>query len=266
MNLHITSYNVNSVRSRLELIGLWLEQRNNDIHILAMQEIKTTNEQFPYDFFEKQGFKCHINPQPRYNGVAICSKFAPGNIQTKFKVPVLDEQARIIRAQFGKLDLWNIYAPHGDLPGTEKFRFKMQWYDALIDLLHTELKPDSRIILTGDFNISFDDKDVYDPGALAGSIGTLPEERAKLNSLLELGFIDAFRHLYPDKIQYTWWDYRGAKIWKNEGMRIDHMLVTPGVLPYLKDVEVDLWPRRKNKIKPSDHAPVVGTFEEHILG
>ncbi len=264
--LRLASYNVNSVRSRTELIGLWLDHRGNDIDILAMQELKATAEQFPGEFFESRGFVCHINPQKRYNGVGICSKFPPDDVQIRFNRPVLDAQARIIRARFGRLDVWNIYGPHGDLPGTDKFRFKMQWYDQLTDLLKTsyDLETD-RVIITGDFNITFDDRDVYDPIALAGSIGTMPQERAKLQALLELGFIDGFRHLHPDTIQYTWWDYQGAKIWKNQGMRIDHLLVSPAALPFLREVEVDLWPRRKNKIKPSDHAPLIGAFDKGIL-
>ncbi len=264
--LRLASYNVNSVRSRIELIGLWLEHRGHDIHILAMQELKATTEQFPFDFFKNLGFFCHINPQKRYNGVAICSKLPPNEVQVHFNIPILDEQARIIRTRFGKLDVWNIYAPHGDLPGTEKFRFKMQWYDQFIHLLKTsyDLQSD-RIIITGDFNITFDDRDVYDPVALAGSIGTMPQERSKLKALLQLGLVDGFRYLHPDAIQYTWWDYQGAKIWKNQGMRIDHLLLSPAALPFLRDVEVDMWPRRKNKIKPSDHAPIIGAFDSKIL-
>lgn len=261
----MASFNVNSVRSRLELLKAWFEHRGNDLDVLAMQELKAVEEQFPYDFFKPYGFRCYINPQKRYNGVAVCAKDEPDQVLIRFEDELLDAESRMIYARFGALHLINVYAPHGDLYG-DKFRFKMQWYEALRAWLDKRFDPQTdRLILTGDFNVTFDDRDVYDPELLAGSIGTLPEERRQLHALTEWGLVDAFRHLHPDTVQYTWWDYQGAKIWKNQGMRIDFILITPPVIPYLKEVEVDMWARRKNKIKPSDHAPVVGIFERGLL-
>ncbi len=259
--LKIVSYNVNSIRSRTELIGLWLEHRNYDIDILCMQELKATEEQFPFDFFKQLGFECAINPQKRYNGTGICSKIKPLKTVIQTGDEILDAQSRFIYQQFPGFHLINIYAPHGDFPPSEKFDFKMEWYDRLLKWIDRHFDPlTDKVILTGDFNVTFDDRDVYDPELLKNSIGTMPQEREKLMKLMQWGFLDAFRVLYPDKQQFTWWDYQGAKIWKNEGMRIDHILITPPLKEHLSDVEVDLWPRRKNKIKPSDHAPVIGSF------
>ena len=261
----VASFNVNSIRSRLELMEAWLRQRGGDIDVLAMQEIKATEDQFPFDFFERLGYTCRINPQKRYNGVAICSKHTPDEVSIRFGSNILDGESRLIYARFGAMHLINLYAPHGE-PEGPKYAYKRQWYDALTAWLkgNFDLRRD-RVVLTGDFNITFDDRDVYDPVLLAGTVGTLSGEREKLYRLIELGFIDAFRLLHPGQIQYTWWDYRGAKIWKNQGMRIDHMLISPPVKPYLQEVEVDMWPRRKNKIKPSDHAPLLGYFKPEIL-
>ena len=263
MSLKIAGFNVNSVRSRLPLLEAWFEQRGNDLDILCMQEIKAEEDKYPHDFFQRFGYKCYLNVQKRYNGVSVCSKMDVLDYTTTFNNPLLDEQKRLLHTDFEKFSLVNVYAPHGDLRGTDKFYYKLEWYDAFIDWIKNKFGDvkEKKIILTGDFNITMEDRDVYNPVALADTIGTMPEEREKLRALLELGFLDAFRMLHPDEIQYTWWDYKGAKIWKNEGMRIDYIFITPPLKDHLVDVEVDMWARRKNKIKPSDHAPVIGTFE-----
>ncbi len=260
--MKVASFNVNSVRARLELLENWLSHRKNDLDILCMQELKCEENQFPFEFFEASGLKCFLNAQKRYNGVAVCSKTEPLKILTQFNSPVLDKEKRMIYARFNDFHLVNIYAPHGDLRATEKFLFKLAWYDEFLKWLKENFNPrEQKLVITGDFNVTFDDSDVYDPVLLADSIGTMPEEREKLKALLEWGLLDAWRLKYPGKQQFTWWDYKGAKIWKNEGMRIDHVLISPPMQPFLKDIEVDMWARRKNKIKPSDHAPVIATFD-----
>ncbi len=258
----ISAFNVNSVRARLELLDAWFAHRDHDVNILCMQELKTEASHFPYDFFFAEGFTCHLNAQKRYNGVSVCTKIPPEEIFTHFPSDILNVEKRLIYARYSSFHLINVYAPHGDLRGTEKFEFKLAWYDAFIDWLkqNFNFKTD-KIILTGDFNITYDALDVYDAGLLADTVGTMPEEREKLHKLIALGFVDAWRYKNPGKPQFTWWDYKGGKIWKNQGMRIDFMLLTEPVLPHLVDIEVDMWARRKNKIKPSDHAPLVATFK-----
>ncbi len=259
--IKIATFNVNSIRARLPLMEIWLQHRENDLDILCMQELKAEYAQFPFDFFENFGFQCRINPQKRYNGTGICSKITPDDILIRFEDPYLDAESRMIYARFGDFHLINIYGPHGDFPPSEKFDFKMFWYDHLLQWIDDRFDAGKdKVLLTGDFNITFDDKDVYDPGLLKNSIGTMPAEREKLHALIKWGFVDAFRLKHPDEVQYTWWDYQGAKIWKNQGMRIDHILITPPLIPLLEDVFVDMWARRKNKTKPSDHAPVIAVF------
>jgi Exonuclease III len=156
----------------------------------------------------------------------------------------------------------NTYSPHGDLRGGEKYYYKLDWYKHFINFLKENFDfENQKIILLGDLNIALEDIDVYDPVLLTDSIGTMPEERELLRQLLNLGLIDTFRYLYPNKQQFTWWDYIGGAIWRNEGMRIDYILVSKPLLQYIKDVEVDLWPRRRRSPKPSDHAPVILDLE-----
>ncbi len=261
--IKLSSFNVNSVRARLNLLEAWFSHRNNDLDILCMQELKTEESGFPFDFFKNYGFICYLNAQKRYNGVSICTKIDAEEVQTVFDNEILNHEKRMIYARFPGFHLINIYAPHGDLRGTEKFYFKMKWYDALLEWLSSNFDPQSdKLILTGDFNVTFDDRDVYDPVLLADTIGTMPEEREKLRQLLEWGLYDAWKLKYADVQQFTWWDYQGAKIWKNQGMRIDFVLLSPPMAAHLIDIEVDMWARRKNKITPSDHAPVVAVFSK----
>jgi len=259
--MKIAGFNVNSVRARLPLLEAWFEHRQNDLDILCMQELKAEEEQFPKEFFTQYGYACYLNAQKRYNGVGTCTKIPPVEVVKDFGHPLLDGEKRLLYTRFEAFHLINLYAPHGDVRGTEKFEYKLAWYDALTDWIRRrwDLQKE-KVILIGDFNVTFDDRDVYDPELFRDAIGCMPEEREKLHALLKLGFYDAWRLKYPDKQQFTWWDYQGAKIWKNEGMRIDFVLITEPLIPYLEDIEVDMWPRRKNKIKPSDHAPVVATF------
>jgi len=260
--IKVATFNVNSVRARLELLKAWFEHRNNDLDILCMQELKAEASQFPFDFFESYGFSCAINPQKRYNGVGTCSKMPPVAVSDTFGKEILDAEKRLLYTRFEFFHLINVYAPHGDVRGTEKFYFKLAWYDAFTDWLRENFDLEKEaVVLAGDFNITYDDLDVYDPELLKDSIGCMPEEREKLHALTAAGFYDAWRLKHPGEQQFTWWDYQGAKIWKNQGMRIDYIFITAPLIPLLKDVEVDMWARRKNKIKPSDHAPVVGVFD-----
>jgi exodeoxyribonuclease-3 len=258
--MKICTFNINSIRSRIDLIREWLNHRHQDIDILCFQELKSTEEAFPFTDFEKMGFTCEVFGQKAYNGVAICSRLPLEKTQKGFMDEAWDEQRRLIGTRIKNINLLNIYAPHGGLRGEEKFEYKMTWYDKLLSFLDTSFSPQDSLLLVGDFNVAHEDRDVYDPEALSDTIGTMPEEREALKKILDWGFTDIFRSIYPDSIQYTWWDYIGGAIWKNEGMRIDYMLCTKSLLSQIEKVEVDLWPRRRRTPKPSDHAPVIATF------
>jgi exodeoxyribonuclease-3 len=255
--MKICTFNVNSIRVRKDLIGEWLDHRKQDVDVLCLQELKTPEESFPFEGFEKMGFSCDVFGQKAYNGVAVCSRLPVDNPRKGFGDPEWDGQRRFIATNINGIDIINIYAPHGGLRGEEKYTYKKNWYNKLISYLEEAFSPKDPLIVVGDLNVARTDQDVFDPVALKNTIGTLPEERKAFQLLLDWGLSDAFRHLYPDRIQFTWWDYIGGAIWKNEGMRIDYVLCTESLIPRIKDVEVDLWPRRRKVPKPSDHAPVI---------
>jgi len=255
--LKICTFNVNSIRVRKDLIIEWLEHRNEDIDILCFQELKAIDSLFPYEDFERLGYQCEVFSQKTYNGVAICSKYSLTEIQKGLGNDIWDAQKRLISVTANGVRIMNIYAPHGDLQGTEKFAYKKDWYKELLIFLDKNFSPIDPIFIVGDFNVAREDMDVYDPEALKDSIGTLPEERKSFETLLQWGFIDTFRHKYPDKKQFTWWDYIGGAIWRDQGMRIDYALCTESMIHKVESVEVDLWPRRRREPKPSDHAPLI---------
>jgi exodeoxyribonuclease-3 len=204
-------------------------------------------------------YACEVFGQKAYNGVAICSRFPMEGTRKGFGDAHWDEQRRFIATKIKDIDIINIYAPHGGLRGEEKHGYKQDWYTKLISFLEDAFSPKDPILIVGDLNVAREDQDVFDPSALEGAIGTLPEERKAFQNLLDWGLTDIFRHLYPERSQFTWWDYIGGAIWKNEGMRIDYVLCTEPLIPQIENVDVDLWPRRRKIPTPSDHAPVVVT-------
>ncbi|MFB3884596.1 MAG: exodeoxyribonuclease III [Thermodesulfobacteriota bacterium] len=260
--MKVCSWNVNSIKARKALVLEWLKHRNNDIEILCFQEIKTVEEDFPFQDFEQFGFECHVSGQKSYHGVATCTRIPPLLTQKGLGDPVWDEQKRIILTKIGETSLINIYAPHGGERGTERFEYKQNWYRKLMTFLKDHDFPKKPALILGDFNIAHRDIDVYSPEELADSVGTLPEERGAFEELLNSGLIDIYRHFNPEKKQFTWWDYIGGAIWKDQGMRIDYILCTKPLLERVKSIGVDLWPRRRREPIPSDHAPLIVELED----
>jgi exodeoxyribonuclease-3 len=249
---------VNSIKARKDLVLEWLAHRGKDIDVLCLQELKTEDQGFPADDFESLGYHCHVFGQKAYNGVAILTKMPAQAVEKGFaRRTSWDEQKRLLRARIKGIHVLTIYAPHGDVRGTEKFDYKQKWYKNLVAFLLKNFTIEDPLLLVGDFNVAHQDIDVYSPEALADMISTMPEERAAFESLLDWGLVDAFRRLYPEKRQFTWWDYIGGAIWKDQGLRLDYILATPGLFKKIKAVEVDLWPRKRHKPTPSDHAPVI---------
>ena len=259
--MKVCTFNVNSIRTRKDLIIRWLKEKEKDVDVLCFQEIKVEDDKFPYEDFEGLGYQVAVYGQKGYNGVAILSRKGFSEIIKGLQNEYFDQQKRIISAKINNIWIINVYAPHGDLRGKEKYYYKLDWYKEFRKFLDKNFSPNEKIIAVGDFNVAIEDIDVYDPQLLADSIGTMPEEREAFKNILNFGFIDCFRYLYPDKQQFTWWDYIGGAIWKNEGMRIDYILATKPLIPSLKDIYVDLWTRRRRAPKPSDHAPVIAIFE-----
>jgi len=251
----ISSWNVNSVRARIENIKSYLLKYKPDI--LMMQEIKTEDLNFPYDEFSAMDYESHVYGQKSYNGVAIISKHKLTNIKTDLIKDKL-KQSRIISAEliYQKkiIQLINIYTPNGNPVDTDKYDYKKDWLDTLIKQLRSILKKNPNIILGGDFNIIPAAEDVYNVKSFEDDALYRLEIRKKLREMINLGFKDVYRHFYDDKEGYTFWDYMRGAWQKNNGMRIDHFLVSNSLIDKVKNININKDPRGREK--PSDHTPI----------
>ena len=251
----ISSWNVNSVRARIDNIKDYL--KNSSPEILLMQEIKAEDPNFPYDDFKKLNYESYVFGQKSYNGVAIVSKKKLNNIQNDiFKDK--NKQSRIISAEVKHkkrdITLINIYTPNGNPVDTDKYTYKLYWLDSLIKKLKSLSKQNENIIIGGDFNIIPSAEDVYNSKNYENDALFRLEIRKKLRELINLGFHDAYRFIHPDKEGYTFWDYTSGAWQKNNGMRIDHFLVSSSLIGIVKDVKINKFPRGRQK--PSDHTPI----------
>ncbi|MEN9384781.1 MAG: hypothetical protein RL323_1924 [Pseudomonadota bacterium] len=252
----LATWNVNSLGVRLPHVLDWLAEHPTDI--LALQELKLTDEKFPADAFELAGYKAQWFGQKTYNGVALISRL-PARDVVKNIPGFADEQSRVIAATYdtatGPLRVVGAYFPNGQAPGSDKFAYKMKWLAALTEWLRAEVSTYPQIVLMGDFNITFDDADVWDPEGLRDSIHCTQEERQHLQNLIGLGLHDSLRLFAQPAKTYSWWDYRMLGFQKNKGLRIDHILVSAALKQRAQACFVDRGPRKKPQ--PSDHAPVV---------
>ena len=251
----ISSWNVNSVRARILNIKEYLKKFSPDI--LMIQEIKTEDKNYPYDEIKSLNYNSYVFGQKAYNGVAILSKEKISDLKNDI-INDKKKQSRIIKAEFNfkkkNIQLINIYTPNGNPVDTEKYDYKLYWLNSLIKKIKTLLKSYDNIIIAGDFNIIPSAEDVHDPKGYENDALFRIEIRKKLREMFNLGFHDAFRYIYPDKEEYTFWDYTSGAWQKNNGMRIDHFLVTNSLLNSIKDVKVNKYPRGRDK--PSDHTPI----------
>lgn len=254
--MKIASWNVNSIRQRLVHVKEWLAANEPDV--LALQEIKVVTENFPAAEFEPLGYRCAVDGQKAYNGVALLSRAQPGVIapgMTNFE----DEHKRALAASYGDLRVVDLYVPNGQSVGSDKYEYKLRWLSALRDHLREELIAHPRMVVVGDFNIAPEDRDVHDPEKWRGQVLCSDLEREKLAALLLLGFVDVFRRFeQPDK-SFSWWDYRAAAFRRNRGLRIDLILASPALAAACTGSGIDIEPRRREQ--PSDHAPVWATFQ-----
>jgi len=251
----VATWNVNSLRVRFPHVLKWIEREQPDL--LALQETKLKDEDFPADAFVDRGYSAVFSGQPGYNGVAILSRTAPLDVGHDFDS---GNHKRVLRATFGKLRLWNLYVPNGQSVESEKYRYKLDWLAALRTELAAELERYPRLLIVGDFNIAPDDRDVHDPTAWQGQVLCTPAEREAFGSLLTLGFHDVFRLFdQPDRI-FSWWDYRGVAFRRNQGLRIDLMLASAELSQTCSSCRIDKEPRGWER--PSDHVPVVAEFRD----
>ena len=251
----ISSWNVNSVRARIDNIKSYLLKYKPDI--LMMQEIKTEDVNFPYDDFSAMDYESDVFGQKSYNGVAIISKGKLKNIKTDLIKDKL-KQSRIISAELEykkkNIQLINIYTPNGNPVDTDKYKYKKQWLDDLIKQLKNLSKKNSNIILAGDFNIIPAPEDVYNPKSFEDDALFRLQIRKKLREMINLGFSDVYRHFNETKEGYTFWDYMRGAWQKNNGMRIDHFLVSNSLIDQIKGININKDPRGREK--PSDHTPI----------
>jgi exodeoxyribonuclease III len=253
--MKIISWNVNSVRARIENIKNYIKDSSPDI--LLLQEIKTQEETFPKDDFKDCGYDSYVFGQKSYNGVAIVSKFKIGNFKTNFIKDDL-KQSRIITGEVDlgkkKIELINIYVPNGNPVDTEKYTYKKKWLKKFIANIEKKIAKNPNILIAGDFNIIPDEIDVHDFKRYENdALGKL-EIRKKFRELINLGFKDIYRFINKKKQEYTFWDYFAGSWQKNYGMRIDHFLLSNNLIENVESININKKPR--SKTKPSDHTPI----------
>ena len=253
--MKISSWNVNSVRARIENIKDYLNKFSPNI--LLMQEIKTEEKNFPFNEFEDLGYHSYVFGQKSYNGVAIISKKKLENVSTDIIKDKL-KQARTISAEFEfkkrKILVINIYTQNVNPVDTEKYDYKKKWLNDLTKVLKKLGQKNENIILSGDFNIIPAAEDVYNAKSFEDDALFRLEIRKKYREILNMGYVDSYRHKYPDTEGYTFWDYMRGAWQKNNGMRIDHFLLSNSLINILKNVSINKTPRGKEK--PSDHTPI----------
>ena len=253
--LKLATWNVNSLAVRLPQLLDWLAA--SPVDAIVLQETKLTDDKFPHEAIRQAGYHAVWFGQKTYNGVALLSR-EPATDITRNIVDFDDEQARLIAGTVTGVRIVGGYFPNGQAPGSDKFAYKMRWLSSLRGWIEAELARHPRMVLMGDFNIAPEDRDVHDPGAWAGQILCTPEERQHFQQLLGLGLIDAFRLFEQAPKSWSWWDYRQLAFRKNQGLRIDHILVSPALRSQVTACEIDKLPRKNER--PSDHAPVIVTL------
>jgi exodeoxyribonuclease-3 len=253
--MKIATWNVNSLSVRLPQVLDWLAANPTDV--LALQELKLTDDKFPVAAFTEAGYQAHWFGQKTYNGVALISRSE--GVEVVKNIPGFeDEMSRVIAATYGDVRVIGAYFPNGQAPDSDKFVYKMRWLDALRDWVKDEMTRHPNLVLLGDYNITFDALDMWDPIALAGTIHCTDAEREKLQALIDLGLTDSFRLFEQPEKSYSWWDYREFAFRRNRGLRIDHILISQALKARATACVIDRAPRKNER--PSDHAPVVLTL------
>lgn len=248
--MNITSWNVNSIRARLDRVVTFMDQRRPDV--ACFQELKCLDAEVPRAPLEALGYQVETFGQKAYNGVALLSRSPMTDVVRVQPLPD-DPQARGLAATIAGIRVVCLYVPNGGELNSDKYAYKLRWLDALIELLRPEVAAQP-IVVCGDYNIAPADLDIYDPRGWAGQTLVSEPERARFAQLLGLGLHDAYRLVHPSVRQFTWWDYRGAGFDRDEGLRIDHHLINAPIQARLTDVTVEIDAREGKEA--SDHAPV----------
>ena len=250
--MKLATWNVNSLAVRLPQLLEWLAA--NPVDAIVLQETKLTDDKFPHAAIEAAGYHSFWFGQKTYNGVALLSR-SPAVDVTKNLPGLDDDQARVITGTVEGVRVIGAYFPNGQAPDSDKFQYKMKWLGALEGWVSAQMAGHPHVALLGDFNIAPEDRDVYDPVAWFEQIHCTPQERGHFQALLALGLHDAFRLFEQPPKSWSWWDYRNLAFRKNQGLRIDHILVSDALRPRVTACVIDKLPRKNER--PSDHAPVV---------
>ena len=256
MTFKIATWNVNSLKVRLGHVLDWIKENKPDV--LALQEIKLQDIDFPEEEIAAAGYNVVFSGQKTYNGVAILSK----NVATD---PVTDldglddPQRRVLGATIDGLRIIDLYVPNGQSVDSDKYIYKLDWLQHLHETLQSEMSKNPNLIILGDFNIAPEDKDVHEPALWEGKVLCSDKERAALRGIVDIGFADCFRLFEQDEKVFSWWDYRMNEFRRKRGLRIDLIFASHALKEKCIKCYVDIGPRKLER--PSDHAPVVAEFE-----
>jgi exodeoxyribonuclease-3 len=254
--MRIATWNVNSLRVRMPHLKDWLAA--NPMDVVALQETKLADPDFPQGEIEALGLRVAFSGQRTYNGVALLSGSEPADVVAG--IPgFADEQKRVLAATIGGVRVIDVYVPNGQAVGSDKYDYKLRWLAALRDYVSAELARHPRLVVLGDYNVAPEDRDVHDPKAWAGQVLASAPERAALRALLETGLEDCFRRFEQPEKSFSWWDYRMMAFRRNAGLRIDLILASAPLAEACTECRIDKAPRRLER--PSDHTPVVALFD-----
>ncbi len=255
--MKLATWNINSIRARTERLLTWIGNERPDV--LCLQETKVEDSGFPIEALRARGYEVVMHGQRSYNGVAIAARAPLTDVVRGFGDGEPDDEARLIAATVGNLRVVCVYVPNGQDLDSDKFPYKLAWYKRLRRFLDRTATPEQNLVVCGDMNVTFDDRDVCDPVKWAGHIHCSSDERAALGELLAFPLVDVFRVHNPDGGVYSWWDYRGVAFFKNQGLRIDYIFATKPVAERVTACTIDRNARKGQDA--SDHAPVIATIE-----
>jgi exodeoxyribonuclease-3 len=255
--MKIATWNVNSIRKRLDRVIPWLAEHRPDV--LCVQETKVEDNAFPRADIEAVGYHVLCHGQKTYNGVALLTREPAGDPVSGFGDGIDDPQARFLVASVGNVRVGTVYVPNGQTVGSEKFRYKLEWFGRWQKWLVANADKGADLAFCGDLNVAPEDRDVYDPEGWKDQVLCHPDERAGLAEVCHWGLVDPFRQHHPEAGVYSWWDYRQLSFSKNHGLRIDMILCSTSLVKRCTSVVIDREARKGNN--PSDHAPVIAEFK-----
>lgn len=254
--MKLATWNVNSIRARVERVGPWLEEHQPDV--LCMQELKVEEDKFPLELFRAAGYDVALACQKTYNGVAIASRLPISDVRRGLDDGVEDPQARLISASIDGVRVMSVYVPNGQAVGSDKYEYKLTWMERFVRDLDAHYDRAAPMLIAGDFNVAPEAKDVHDPVAWASETLFHVDARQRLEKIRAWGLVDLFRLHHWEAGYYSWWDYQMLAFPKNRGLRIDHIFASEPMARRCDACWIDRDARKGQK--PSDHAPVVATF------